>query len=319
MAQEHNTSRRTQGQRQAPSRRNDMNYCENCGEYYAKTYKRCPFCDERSGAGGRRAARNTRGGGYGNSSVTPIQMVYLVVSLIFIIAALFIILTKLGPLFFGNDDGPASSSNPSSSTSQSTPGAEITDPPDVSTPSVSEPVTPTVLAEAISLSREDFTLNPGEPYKVLAAVSPAGVTEPVIWTSSDPTLATVAEDGTVTNVNQTIELKSVTITAACGDITATCIVRCKPGGTSTGTGPNTDPGPGNPSGPVPSGTTGTIVNASAGLNIRSGPGSNYKKIASATNGSKVKIVEDPQNGWYKIEYGNNLTGYVSSDYVSVTY
>ena len=57
MAQEHNTSRRTQGQRQAPSRRNDMNYCENCGEYYAKTYKRCPFCDERSGAGGRRAAR----------------------------------------------------------------------------------------------------------------------------------------------------------------------------------------------------------------------------------------------------------------------
>jgi len=316
MAQERNTSRRTQGQRQAPSRRNDMNYCENCGEYYAKTYKRCPFCDERSGAaGGRRAARNTRGGGYGSSAVTPIQMVYLVVSLIFIIAALFIVLTKLGPLFFGDDDPPAASSSPSSSTSQSsTPGAEITDPPAASTPSV-EP--PAVTVEAIVLSREDFTLNPGEPYKVLAATSPAEVTEPVVWSSSDPTLATVDQDGTVTNVNQTIELRNVTITATCGGREATCIVRCKPGGTDPG--PGIDPGPGNPSGPVPKGTMGTIVNASAGLNIRSGPGSNYKKIASATNGSKVKIIEDPQNGWYKIEYGNNLTGYVSSDYVSVTY
>ena len=27
-------------------RRNDVIHCENCGEDYASTYKRCPFCDE---------------------------------------------------------------------------------------------------------------------------------------------------------------------------------------------------------------------------------------------------------------------------------
>ena len=312
MAQEQNTSRRTQGQRQAP-RRNDMNYCENCGEYYAKTYRRCPFCDERAGrSSGKRTSRNTRGGGYGKSSVTPIQMVYLVVSLILIIAALFIVLTKVGPLLF-KDPAPSA---PSSSTSQS--GGDVSTPqPEDPTPPAVEPDDPVILPQAISLSREDMTLNPGEDYQILAAISPAGVTEPVVWSTSDPTLATVDQEGNVLNVNQTIEKKNVTITATCGDITATCIVRCKPGGTDPG--PGTDPTPDNPSGPVPSGTMGTVVNATSGLNIRSGPGSSYKKIASATNGSKVKILDDPQNGWYKVEYGNNLVGYVSSDYVSVTY
>ena len=57
--------------------RNEMIHCEFCGEDYAATYKRCPFCDgrpleegegtEEGGrrAGGRRLATNTRGGGYG--------------------------------------------------------------------------------------------------------------------------------------------------------------------------------------------------------------------------------------------------------------
>lgn len=26
--------------------RNETIRCENCGEYYAVTYKRCPFCEE---------------------------------------------------------------------------------------------------------------------------------------------------------------------------------------------------------------------------------------------------------------------------------
>jgi len=176
---------------------------------------------------------------------------------------------------------------------------------------VQEPVS--IPAQAISLSREDFTLNPGEPYRILAAVSPEDTTYPVIWTSSDPTLATVDQDGTVTNVNQTIELKNVTITATCGDLEQTCIVRCKPGGTSTGT---ETPGTDTPGTTITPNSMGTVVNASSGLNIRSGPGSEYKKIASATNGSKVKILEDCGDGWLKIEYGNNLVGYVSSAYIS---
>ena len=38
-------------------RRNEMIHCENCGEDYASTYKRCPFCDEVNHSGGRRADR----------------------------------------------------------------------------------------------------------------------------------------------------------------------------------------------------------------------------------------------------------------------
>lgn len=40
--------------KKAPPRRNtDVIRCENCGEEYSTTYKRCPFCDERPGGQGR--------------------------------------------------------------------------------------------------------------------------------------------------------------------------------------------------------------------------------------------------------------------------
>ena len=42
------------GDQEAPPRRNtDVIRCENCGEEYSTTYKRCPFCDERPGGQGR--------------------------------------------------------------------------------------------------------------------------------------------------------------------------------------------------------------------------------------------------------------------------
>ena len=61
--------------KQAPPRRNEVIRCENCGEDYSVTYKRCPFCDERPGRGsrpvpsGRRVANGGRRGG-----VNPLQM-----------------------------------------------------------------------------------------------------------------------------------------------------------------------------------------------------------------------------------------------------
>ena len=58
--------------KQAPPRRNEVIRCENCGEDYSVTYKRCPFCDERpgrAGVSGKRVA-NTRGGGYGRPAST---------------------------------------------------------------------------------------------------------------------------------------------------------------------------------------------------------------------------------------------------------
>ena len=104
MAEKRSSPSRVAGERQVPPRRNDVIRCEYCGEDYAITYKRCPFCDERpdrggsSAGGGRRRASNTRGGGYGRP-VNPIQIVGLVISMILIIAALFFVFTKLAPLF----------------------------------------------------------------------------------------------------------------------------------------------------------------------------------------------------------------------------
>ena len=315
MAQRQDTSRRNLSDTQTVSRRNDVIRCSNCGEDYATTYKRCPFCDGRSGGSstGRRAARNTRGGGYGGP-VSPLQIVYVVVSLILIIAALYIVFSKVGPLLFPKN--PGSSSSSVSSSQSGAPSGSIADTSqpggssgDASTGDVSTP--PVVMVEAIVLSRTDFTLNPSERYQILAAVSPNTVTEPVVWTSSDTSLATVDENGWVVNVNTTGEKQKVIITATCGNREVTCDVYCKsnaaPQQPSTG-------GQGN--GAVV-GQIGTVVNAGGGLNIRSGPGSNYEKIASTSNGAKVTILEDCGNGWYKIDYGNGKVGYVSADFISV--
>ena len=100
--------------KQTSPRRNDVIRCENCGEDYSVTYKRCPFCDERPGSrggvyvGGKRVA-NQRGGGYGRP-VNPIQIIWLVVSILVIVAALFIVIRFLfsSPLGGGGNSGSGS-------------------------------------------------------------------------------------------------------------------------------------------------------------------------------------------------------------------
>ena len=56
-----------------------------------------------------------------------------------------------------------------------------------------------------------------------------------------------------------------------------------------------------------------LVNAST-LNVRSGPGTNYSKIGSLKNNTKVSIVAKYSNNWLKIKF-NNGYGYVSGDYI----
>lgn len=56
-----------------------------------------------------------------------------------------------------------------------------------------------------------------------------------------------------------------------------------------------------------------LVNATS-LNVRSGPGTNYSKIGSLKNNTKVTIVAKCSNGWLKIKY-NNGYGYVSGRYI----
>lgn len=343
MADKQNSSPRDSGAKKAPPRRNDVIRCENCGEDYAITYKRCPFCDERPGraggivSGGRRVA-NTRGGGYGRP-VNPIQVAGLIISLIVIVAALVIVVRFIsGPLLSGKSSassGQSSVSTSQSGTSQSNAGQSGSQSgsgsqgnTSSSGQSGSTSQSGGVEVESISLNGTDYTLQYNETFTFVATVTPEGVTESVEWTSSNPEVLTIDEKGNVKNVNTGGSVERVTVTATCGGMKAECVVYCRaqnPGsssgestssGGSTGTSGGSTGTSGGSTGTVTSGSKGTIVNAGGGLNIRSGPGTSYDKVASAQNGAEVTILGE-ENGWYKIKYNNTDTGYVSKDYVSV--
>lgn len=333
MADKQNSSPRDSGAKKAPPRRNDVIRCENCGEDYAITYKRCPFCDERPGraggivSGGRRVA-NTRGGGYGGP-INPIQVAGLIISLIVIIAALVIVVRFIGgPLLSGKgstSSGESSVSTSQGSTSQSGSQSGSGSQPSSSSSGQSGSTSQSggVEVESITLNGTDYTLQYNETFTFVATVTPEGVEDSVVWTSSNPEVLTIDEKGNVKNVNTGGNVERVTVTATCGGMQAECVVYCRaqnPGSGSGDSGSGTsggNTGTSGSTGTVTSGSKGTIVNASGGLNIRSGPGTSYDKVASAQNGAEVTILGE-ENGWYKIKYNNTDTGYVSKDYVSVS-
>ena len=279
------------GERRSTSRRTDVIRCENCGEDYSITYKRCPFCDERPGRGGvsgRRVA-NTRGGGYGRP-VNPIQVAGLVISVLLILTAVFIVVRFIGAPLFGGGNKPNSGSSSSTSSSQSS----------QSNGSQSTPLPQAV--QSIALSESAFDLDSGATHQLTAGLVPADAAGSIVWSSSDPATATVDATGLVTNLNSGTADVNVTITASCGEVKAEAVVNCKAAAASGGT--------------VASGSQGVIVNASGGLNIRSGPGREYNVVASTTNGATVTILGE-ENGWYQVRYNGSSTGYVSKDFVSV--
>ncbi len=274
-------------------RRTDVIRCENCGEDYSITYKRCPFCDERPGRGGISGKRvaNTRGGGYGRP-VNPIQIAGLVISLALIASALFIVFRFIGAPIFGKNNRPSNSGSDVSTSQGSSAGS--------SAPQPNTPPTPQTV-QSIALNSSDVSLDNGGTYQMTATLLPAGAAGDIVWSSSDVTAATVDSTGLVTNINAGSSDVRVTITATCNGVTAESGITCKARSTS---------------GPVSSGTRGRIVNAEKGLNIRSGPGKNFGVVASAQNGSTITILGE-ENGFYKINYSGSNIGYVSKDYVSV--
>jgi len=323
------------------NRRSDVIRCEYCGEDYSVTYRHCPFCDDRASygssrapsRGGKRVATNKRGGGYGGG-MQPVQIIGLALSIILIVAAVYIVFTVLSPLFgrgtpaggseqssvsVSQSDGSSSAPNVSTSEPGVSTSGDISAPviPDISGDSPID--TPIVTATGITLSTKDVTLKANEVLKIKATLTPADCTETVVWSSSNEEILAVAQDGTVTNVNKGSAQVTVTVMAQVGELKAACLVRCKGG--STGTGTSTGNNPTTPTTPVAAGTKGTVTGTSTGLLIRSGPGRNYEAQDTAPNGTVVTVLEQTADGWYKINYsgdgGRTKTGYVSKDYVSV--
>ena len=58
---------------------------------------------------------------------------------------------------------------------------------------------------------------------------------------------------------------------------------------------------------------GLVQSSGSTLNVCSGPGTDFERVASLSDRAVVTI-NGIDNGWYKISY-NNITGYVSSDYM----
>ena len=311
-------------------RRTGMIHCERCGEDYSATYKRCPFCEEeteyvrrtpsRSGGshsarGGKRVAssggRGSGSRGGGDWDFNLFRIIGIVVPLCFIAAALYIIITVLGPMISAGRETPDTSGSPSPGVT--TPAETVSPSPESSPSTDPEPVAPTVTG--ITLDQSDFTLEPGASYRINASVTPADAGAQVVWSVDNTSALTVGQDGTVTNVYTGTGRVTVTVTATAGDITATCTVRCKgSGGTST---PSTDtPSAG---GDLSAGPA-QVANAGGGVRVRSGPGTDYEPLASLFNGDDVNIVSAADGGWYQITFqgsgGATVTGYMLGEYLS---
>ena len=157
--------------------------CPKCGEMYSDSYKTCPFCQEDEALKGRSAAPHRKVTKHRRApSILGPAMVLVVV-----LAAVLV-----GVLLFG---GKGSANKPADK------------------PTVEEPTpTPT---EPLTLDQTTLNMNQGET----ATLTVTGA-ENVLWTSSDPNIATVDEFGNITNVYQGNDEVSVTITASAGGQTA---------------------------------------------------------------------------------------------------
>lgn len=227
----------------------ELIHCDNCGEDFSAAYRRCPFCNAKPGqrvgrddtvdfdeptgpvdyepvydeppafrnsGGGKRLQRGGSGGGgggYRRRGGAPWGKIILYVgTALVILAAVWIITTKLLPKFFST---PAPSPSPSVEASVSpsptpvppTPTVEPTDPAlptgDV-TPTVpvavTEPPAPSTSSTpvtALSLSSIDFTLSPKWPTYQMQVT---GATGKVTYSIGSPSVATVSDSGLVTAV-----------------------------------------------------------------------------------------------------------------------
>lgn len=143
-----------------PGSRPGLIHCDNCGEDYSASYRRCPFCDEyeeyedsyepsyerserpssRSSGGKRLAQSKRRGGGYTRTS--PLKVISIVISLAVILFAAWIVVAKVMPMVRRSDAVPPL--DPNSTPSSSSSGTSGSDSASDISPDVSPNVSPDV-------------------------------------------------------------------------------------------------------------------------------------------------------------------------------
>jgi hypothetical protein len=174
-------------------------HCDNCGEEYSSTYRRCPFCDEdndyeddyeyedesgehpSSRPGGKRLARSVRRGG-GYRKVSPVRVISLLVSLVVILAAAWVVIAKVIPLIQRGNITPVdpSVSQVAAAPSASQPSA-VEDPPVSESPAADNSPAPsdetTDVSDAPAPSDTQADVSPEPDVSSSAAPAASGATE----------------------------------------------------------------------------------------------------------------------------------------------
>lgn len=188
--------------------RTELVHCDNCGEDYAATYRRCPFCDAKADQrskyqddsyeepydeddspayphGGKRLAGGQRRRGPDRGVAFWVRAGLYALSALVIIAAIWIMCTQLLPKLTGRggaQDDPSAAPSPSVAPSVE-PSAEPTLPP-VLDPAVDDP---------LSLDSPDLPSVEPDPIsslQPLPSLSPAPSATPAVATTTTPAVTT---------------------------------------------------------------------------------------------------------------------------------
>ena len=147
---------------------------------------------------------------------------------------------------------------------------------------------------ALTLDQDAGALAGGQSLSLTAALT--GGTGTIAWTSSNPAVAAVSQDGVVTCVYTGTGSAHVTITASCGGLSASAVLTC--------TAPQ---------------QVGRVT-ADPSLNVRSGPGTGYSLVGSLSHGDQVALTGAEEGGWLQVAYssaGAPVTGWVSGSYLQL--
>ncbi len=79
-------------------------------------------------------------------------------------------------------------------------------------------------ATSFTVTPTEVTIMRGDTTKLTTTVEPSNATDKITWSSSDESISTVAEDGTVTGV----KIGTTTIIAKCGEFVQECAVTVEP-------------------------------------------------------------------------------------------
>ena len=245
----------------------------------------------------------------------------MLILLIAAIALAVIAATALGVMKLLQWRSSASDEETETSLSERTPRPERTPKPG-KTPEETTGPEPTQepAAVSITLNHTDVTLSePGETFRLTASILPPEAETEILWTSLDPSVATVDENGLVTAVDH----GTTRISAAAGGVTQECVVRVRgsaPAPTASGSWldlseysylvvvPDADS--------IFDDYVYFAVQVTGGLSMRTGPGTSYDRIGTIPNAAKVGAVAKSEGGsWYLVYYDGQF-GWVSGSFLT---